>query len=225
MRSQAWNSLRGRLVLFLKFGSVLLLFVASILIVACGSASANAGLGAPAPTLTINLNQTFSSPTPPLPPYSCAAWATESSPAYYQNAVVMVYAKYVQNVDGNPVGMKGAQAVATVLWPSGAPQTYRATASDDGLAVFPVQLQQSAVGHITLVSINFTAQDGQHSCNVTGTQDAFFTAVIVSPTPSPSASPTDNPSASPSATDTANPNPSPDPSCRAGRGTPTPTGC
>lgn len=222
MPSQRWNIFRGRLILGLKFGSVLVLFLVSILIVACGSASANAGLGAPAPTLTINLNRIFASPTPTLPPYSCAAWATESSPAYYPNAYVMVYAKYVHNDNGNPAGMDKAQAVATVYWPGGGTTTITKTATSDGLAVFPVPLQPDAVGKMTLVAVNFTAQDGQHSCNVTGIQDAFFTAVIVSPTPSPSASPTDTPGGSPTATDTVSPFPSADPGGRPGKGTPTP---
>ena len=82
MRSRSWNVFRRRLVFGFKAGSVFLLFLVSILIVACGSASATAGLGSPPVTLTINLNQNFASPTPTLPPYACAAWATESSPVY-----------------------------------------------------------------------------------------------------------------------------------------------
>src|SRR6266851_1123336 len=146
MRSRSWNVFRSRLILLLKFGSVGMLFLVSILIVACGSASATAGLGSPAVTLTINLNQNFASPTPTVPPYSCAAWATQSSPAYYDSAVTMVYAKYVQNVNGNPVGVNGATAQATVIWPSGNPTTISETTTSDGLAVFQVPLQSSAVG-------------------------------------------------------------------------------
>ncbi|HEY0755224.1 MAG TPA: hypothetical protein VGD98_14790 [Ktedonobacteraceae bacterium] len=202
MRSQAWNLFRGRLVLGFKFGSVALLFIGSVLIVACGSVSDNAGLGSPAPTLTINLSRTFASPTPPLAPYLCAAWATQSSPTYYQNSVVMVYAKYVKSVNGNPMGMGNAHAQATVLWPAGAPTMIDVTTTSDGLAVFQVPLQPSAVGRMTLVEVNFTSQDGQHTCNVSGVQDAFFTAIYASPTPSSSPSPTDTPSTNPSPTGT-----------------------
>ena len=101
----------------------------------------------------------------------------------------MVYAKYVQNVNGNPIGMNGARAQATVLWPAGAPTTFSVTTMGDGLAVFQVPLQPSAVGHETLVEVSFTSQDGQHTCNVSGSQDAFFVAIYASPTASPSASP------------------------------------
>ena len=200
MRSRSWNVFRGRLILALKFGSVLMLFLVSVLVVACGNTSATAGLGSPPVTLTINLNQTFSSPTPTLPPYSCAAWVTQNSPAYYQNSVIEVYAKYVQNVNGNPAGMSGAHAQATVLWPAGAPTTVAVNTSSDGLAVFPVSLQPDAVGHVVLVEVSFTSLDGQHTCNVSGSQDAFFTPIFVSPTASPSSTdtPTDTPTGSPS---------------------------
>src|SRR5258707_2281922 len=189
-----------------------MLFLVSILIVACGSASATAGLGSPQVTLTINLNQNFASPTPKLPPYSCAAWATQSSPAYYDNAVAMVYAKYVQNVDGNPVGVNGATAQATVIWPSGNPATISEPTTSDGLAVFQVPLQASAVGHETLVEVTFTSTDG-HTCSVSGSQDAFFVAVAASPTDTSGNNnggnggnsgnvPTDTPSANQTVTDT-----------------------
>ncbi len=225
MRSQSWNVFRGRLVLLLKFGSVLMLFLVSVLVVACGGTSSTAGLGSPPVTLTINLNQTFGSPTPTLPPYSCAAWATQSSPAYYQNASVMVYAKYVQNVNGNPAGML-AHAVATVLWPAGAPTVFSVDTTKDGLAVFQVPLQPSAVGKETLVEINFTSSDGQHTCNVTGTQDAFFVAVVASPTASPSASPssTGTPGAGQTPTGSPGANPDPTPTFGFPRKTPTTKG-
>lgn len=218
MSSQSWKLFRGRLVLLLKFGSVLLLFLVSVLIVACGGTSSTAGLGSPPVTLTINLNRTFASPTPTMPPYTCAAWATQSSPAYYQSSVVQVYAKYVQNVNGNPVGMNGAHAQATVLWPAGAPTTFTVDTLSDGLAVFQVPLQPSAVGHETLVEVSFTSQDGQHNCTVSGSQDAFFVAIYASPTASPSASPssTGTPGGGPFPTGSPGVGPSPTPSATAG---------
>ncbi len=186
MRSRSWNLYRGRLFLALKLSAVGMLFLVSVLIVSCGSPpSSTAGLGSPPVTLTINLNQTFASPTPTMPAYTCAAWATQTSPGYYQNSIVEVYAKYVQNSNGNPVGMGGATAVATVLWPFGGTTTINVATTSDGLAVFPVPLQASAVGHEVLVAVSFTSQDGQHRCNVTGSQDAFFVPVVASPTASP----------------------------------------
>lgn len=194
MRSRSRSLLHERLVLTLKIGSALLLVLLSVLIVACGgNPSPTAGLSSPQVTLTINLNQTLASPTPTLPPYSCAAWATQSSPAYYPNAVVQVYAKYVQNVNGNPMGMNLAHAQATVLWPAGAATVIGVTTTSDGLAVFQVPLQASAVGRETLVEVSFTSQDGQRTCNVSGAQDAFFVAVVASPTASPSGSPSASP--------------------------------
>lgn len=203
MRSQSWNIFRGRLALGFKFTAIFSLFLVSVLIVACGgNPSSTAGLGSPPPTLTINLNQIFASPTPTLPPYSCGAWVTQTSPAYHPNAVVAVYAKYVQNVNGNPQGMNQAHAQATVLWPAGTSTSFSVTTTQDGLAVFIVPLQASAVGHETLVEVSFTSQDGKHTCNVTGTQDAFFVAVIASPTASPTGQPggTTTPGAGPSPT-------------------------
>lgn len=200
MRSRSWKLFRGQLALALKCGSVALLFLVSVLIVACGASNATQVPGSPPVTVTINLNQTFASPTPALPPYSCGAWATQTTPGYSPSAVVQVYAKFVQNVAGNPVGMGNAHAQATVLWPAGAPTVIPTTTTSDGLAVFSVPLQPSALNKIVLVEVNFTSADGQHTCNVSGAQDAFFTAIYVSPTASPSPSPSNNPPPGPTGT-------------------------
>lgn len=214
MCSRLWQLLRGHLSLVFKCGSVFCLFLVSILIVACGANNTAQVPGSPPVTVTINLNQNFASPTPTLPPYSCGAWATQSTPGYYPGAVVDVYAKYVRNVDGNPVGMDQAQANATVSWPGGGNTVIPEKTTQDGLAVFPVPLQQSAVGHVVLVSVTFTSADGQHTCTVQGSQDAFFTAVIASPTASPSPTGTQGgppgwPGGSPTGTSTASPPPGP----------------
>lgn len=224
MRFQSRNIFRGRLALGFKFILVFSLFLISVLIVACGgSASPTAGLGSPAPTLTINLNQAFASPTPTMPPYTCAAWVTQTSPIYHQDAVVLVYAKYVQNVQGNPVGMNLAHAQATVLWPAGAPTSFSATTTQDGLAVFQVPLQPSAVGHETLVEISFTSQDGKQTCNVTGTQDAFFVATVVTPTATKD-KPTDTPGGNQSGTNTPTDTPVGSPNPGDPKATPSPQG-
>ncbi len=207
MFSRLWHIFRGQPGLFLKSGSVCFLFLVSVLIVACGANSSAQVPGSPPVTVTINLNQTFASPTPPLPPYSCGAWATQSTPAYIPNAIVDVYAKFVHNVNGNPVGMGGAHAVAYVSWPDGTASQIPTTTTSDGLAVFQIPLQPSALNHVVLVAVSFTSADGQHTCSVTQNQRAFFTAISATPTTTPSASPTGSPATGP--TDTPSPSPSP----------------
>src|SRR5579883_3409263 len=118
MFSRFWSLFRSQPGLLLKSGSVCFLFLISVLIVACGANNSAQVPGSPPVTVTINLDQTFGSPTPALPPYSCGAWATQSTPAYAPNAIVDVYAKFVQNVNGNPVGMGGAHGIAYVSWPT-----------------------------------------------------------------------------------------------------------
>jgi hypothetical protein len=192
MFSRIWNLLREHFALLLKCGSVLFLFSVSVLIVACGANNTAQVPGAPPVTITINLNQSFSSPTPKLADYSCGAWATQTTPDYSKGGVVGVYAKFVHNVNGNPVGVDGATAQATVHWPDGTQQQMNVTTMGDGLAVFDVAMQASALNHIVLIDVVFTSSDGQHTCAVP--QAAFFTAVVGTATPSPQASPSPQPS-------------------------------
>jgi hypothetical protein len=225
MCSRIWNLLREHLALSLKCGSTLFLLLMSVLVVACGANNSTQAPGAPPVTVTINLNQTFASPPPPLPPYSCGAWATQTTPGYSQNGIVAVYAKFVQNVDGNPVGMDKATAVATVQWPNGQQQQMNVVTTSDGLAVFQIAMQPSALNHVVQIDVTFTSSDGQHTCTVP--QAAFFTAIQISPTPSPSASPssTDTPTVTPSGTPSAGPTNTPPwitPPTKTRR-TPTPT--
>ena len=193
MRSQIWKRFREHLSLSLKCGSVFCLFLVSVLVVACGANNTAQVPTSPPVTLTVNLNQTFGSPTPTLPPLSCGAWATESTPGYYPGANVQVYAKFVQNVDGNPQGMNQASAHAIVYWPDGTQLAINERTTSDGLAVFPVPLQASAVGHVTLIEVDFTSADGAKTCSVKDNQRAFFTALTVTPSPTPSPSATGNP--------------------------------
>jgi hypothetical protein len=193
MSSRIWKLLREHFAFTLKCGAVLGLFLVSFLVAACGANNTATAPGAPPVTLTINLNQTFASPTPTMAPYSCGAWVTFTTPAYNPNSIVEVYAKYVQNVDGNPQGMDKATAIATIQWPGAAATTVQETTGSDGLATFPISMQASALNHVVLITVTFTSQDGQHTC--TTPSPAFFTAVAASPTPTatPTQAPTPDP--------------------------------
>ncbi|MBV9689711.1 MAG: hypothetical protein JO202_08355 [Ktedonobacteraceae bacterium] len=187
------------LTLYVKCAAILFLLALSVLIVACGSNIDSAQLGDPAVTVTIHLGDDQpGSPTPNLPSYWCGAWATQTSPAYYSTSSVGVYAKFTQNIGGNPRGVGGASATATVLWPDRSTITQTATTTADGLAVFsiPTMNRASAINKITLVTVTFQ-QVGLPICTVKDDHAAFFTLVVISPTPTPSGTP--------SATRTANP--------------------
>ena len=170
----------------LKFWSIISLFVLSVLVVACGNASSNANPGNPPVTVTIDLNSNNISPTPALPAYQCGAWATQSTPPL-GTAAVAVYAKFVQNVKtnpndpndvGNPQGVVGATAIATVLWPDGAQAQLAGTTGTDGLVAFsiPTAGRADALNRITFVTVQF-AKDGVPPCTVDQTRAAFFTIV------------------------------------------------
>ena len=100
-----------------------------------------------------------------------------------------MYGKFTRTENGNPVGVDGATAVARVFWPDGSTQTQQTTTVGDGLAVFSISMQASAINHIVLVQMTFTSPAGD-TCRLTS--PAFFTAIVVSPTPTtaPAASPT-----------------------------------
>ena len=174
------------LSLYLKCSAIFSLFLLSVLVVACGSGAAtvsgSGNLGNPPVTVTIQLGVGNGSPTPSLPPYSCGAWATNTTPAY-NTTQVGVYAKFVQNVDGNPQGVDAATATATVTWADGSVTTLTAQTTADGLAVFavPTAGRVAAINHFTFVTITFH-KDGIPDCNVGQDKAAFFTLVVVSPT-------------------------------------------
>lgn len=181
---------RNTFSLYVKCGSILLLFLFSVLIVSCGSNASGVGLGQPAITVTINLNG--SSPTPALQPYYCTAWVTSTTPGINNGGIVPVYAKFVQMVDGNPQGVDQASAVADVAWADGNTATVNATTTADGLAVFPVSTANRGadIGRFTFVTVTFSKPGGP-SCAVTGNQAAFFVLSYVTPTVP--ASPTESP--------------------------------
>lgn len=188
MKPSLWKQWKTRttLSLYAKCGAVFLLFLLSVLIVACSSGGdpTAANLAGPVVTATINMgNASGLSPTPTLPAYWCGAWATQAAPNIKVTTEVGVYAKFTQNVDGNPQGVGAATATATVLWPDGNAQTFTVNTTPDGLAVFtiPITNQDTAINKVTLVTVTFN-KPGVGTCTVGADQAAFFTLVVASPT-------------------------------------------
>ena len=222
MRLQFWQQGKVSIShsLHLKCGAIFLLFLLSVLIVACGSNASNTNLGQPAVTVTINLDQSNGSPTPPLPEYSCSAWTTNTSPGI-NTPTIGVYAKFVHNVNGNPQGVYPASGTATVLWPDGNTVNVSANTTSDGLAVFPVSIANRAadLNRLVLVTVAFQGSAGVPPCTVSADRAAFFTLVIAMgaipgsplPTGGTAVSPTVLPTVSPTILPTVDPTPCPKP--------------
>ncbi|GER85333.1 hypothetical protein KTAU_39680 [Thermogemmatispora aurantia] len=155
----------------LKFSSLGLFLAFCVVIVACGNNSSQANLESPSVTATIVFG-TNDSPTPSLPDYLCGAWATDTSPQISSGKMIMVYAKFVHTVDGNPVGVGDATATATVRWWDGSVTTQTVQTTSDGLAVFSIPPRADAVGKLTLVNVTFS-KEGTPGCTVP--QAAYFT--------------------------------------------------
>lgn len=159
--------------------AMLCLLALSVLVTACSS-SANASTanpGNPPVTVTINIGN-GGSPTPSLPGYTCGAWATNAT-APYGTPEIGVYAKFVQLVNGNPVGVAGANAVATVIWPDGSISTITGTTGSDGLVTFAVATagRTDALMKLVYITVAFTA-NGVPPCNVGQDRAAFFMLTI-----------------------------------------------
>ena len=186
---------------YLKSGAILFLLFLSILVVACSSnnSGSQANLGTPVATITINLGQVNGSPTPSLKDYYCGAWATDTTPLYNPSSVVSVYGKFTHSVGGNPEGMGGATATATILWPDHTTDTMTVTTTSDGLAVFPIAIKPSALYKEVLIQITFTTAQGI-TCTIP--QAAYFVAILVSPTPTNTAVPSPTDTGTPSVTPT-----------------------
>lgn len=177
-----------------KFGTAGLILLLSILVVACGNQAGQtqvSAAGIPAPTVTFVPNQGDGTPTPGIPDYLCGAWAVDTSPNIDAGKPESIYAKFVHTVDSNPTGVAGATATATVSWPDGTVSTAIAQTTADGLAVFSIPLQPSALNGIVLVNVTFTAP-GVKDCTTTN-RPAFFNAMhgtaasptaVVTPPPS-----------------------------------------
>ena len=198
------------LKLIIKFSALFFLFPISILIVACSSnTTGQLNLGTPVVTVTIKLGQDAGSPTPTLSPYYCGGWATDTSPAFSTTNTVSVFGKFTQIIDGNPEGVGGATATAQILWPDGTSDTMTETTTSDGLAVFPVAIKPSAINKLVTINIEFTSP--QAKCSIP--QAAYFTAILISPTPTKTAvsSPTGSPTPVGSGTPTGTTSPTPTP--------------
>ncbi len=196
--------------LIIKCIAISSLFFISFLVIACSNNSAQLNPGTPVVTVTINLGQGVGSPTPTLSPYYCGGWATDTSPAYTSTGTINIFGKFTRIVDGNPVGIGGASATATISWPDGTVDTQTATTTSDGLAVFPVVIKPSAINKLVTITIVFTSTSPQYPYTCTIPKAAYFTAILVSPTATKTVSP------SSSGTPTASPFP-------VGSGTPTGT--
>nr|BBH95784.1 hypothetical protein KTA_39830 [Thermogemmatispora argillosa] len=193
----------------LKSGALILFLVLCAVIVACGNNSSQANLEGPSVTATIVFGSN-DSPTPALPDYLCGAWATDTSPQINSGKMIMVYAKFVHTVDGNPVGVGDATATATVRWWDGSVTTQTVQTTSDGLAVFSIPPRADAVGKMTLVNVTFS-KAGTPGCTVP--QAAYFTisgggTAVATQTASPQATsgPTQE-TPTPTATSTAVPFP------------------
>lgn len=201
-------SRQGKTNTFLNFiikcSAISFLCLTSILIVACSSnGGSQVDPGTPIVTVTIKLGQDIASPTPALSKYYCGGWATDTSPPFTSTSTVSIYGKFTQIVDGNPVGVGGASATATVQWPDGTSDTQTATTTSDGLAVFPVLMKASAINKLVTIMIQFTSANAQ--CTIPSA--AYFTAILVSPTPTKTAVPSTTPGGA--GTPTGSPSPSP----------------
>ena len=167
--------------LIIKCTAIFFLFSINILIVACSSnGTSQLNPGTPVVTVTIKLGQEIDSPTPTLSPYNCGGWATDTSPSFNSTGTVNIFGKFTQIVDGNPVGIGGATATATIHWPDGTTDTMATTTTSDGLAVFPVTIKPSAINKLVTISIAFT-KTGIQPCTIPSA--AYFTAILVSSTP------------------------------------------
>ncbi len=206
------------LTLLIKAGAISFLLLLSLLIVACGgSGGSQVDPGTPVATVTINLGQVIGSPTPTFAPYYCGGWATDTSPPSSSTSIVSVFGKitHTVTVDGNsnPEGVGGATATAIIQWPDGSTDRMSVATTPDGLAVFPVAIKASAINKLVTIMISFTSAQGALLCTIPSA--AYFTAILVSPTPTNTAIPSPTLTATPSVTPTGSPTPD---------GTVTPTG-
>lgn len=172
--------------LYLKCGAIFLLLLMSVIIVACsttGSGTTTTNLGAPPVTVTIQFNKELTA-LPTQAPYLCGAWITNTSPGFVPDSTIPVYAKFVHLDNGNPQGVAGATAQATLYLADGVVTPLQTTATGpDGLAVFSFKLPNdpNIANRNNLVTVTFTAPNGA-TCTVDQSRAAYFTPMLVTPT-------------------------------------------
>jgi hypothetical protein len=196
IRKYQQSTMTSRLPFYLKCGAILLLLSLSFLLIACGASDTGntAGLNNPPVTVTIRFTNNLSS-LGTVSPYLCGAWTHDTTPGFNPGSQIPIYAHFVHNVNGNPVGVNGASAQASVQWADGSRANQAGTTTGDGLVVFyfTIPNRPDMVGKNNLVTVSFTAPNGQ-VCNIDNQSQpaAFFTLIEVSPTPTaaPSVTPT-----------------------------------
>src|SRR5947209_3968679 len=171
---------------YLKCGAIFLLLSLSVLVIACGASNtATTDPNDPQATVTISFSNNLPSLGTVLP-YMCGAWTSDTTPGFNPGSEIAVYAHFVHNVNGNPIGVGGASAQASVEWADGYRDSQAGTTTSDGLAVFyfTIPNRPDIVGKNNLVTISFTGPNGQ-TCSVDNQSQpgAFFTLIIASPTP------------------------------------------
>ncbi len=172
---------KSHLSLCLKGGAILLLLLLSVLVVACGASNATTttDLGNPQASVTIRFNNNMS-PVSTIAPYLCGAWITNTTPNFKPGDKIPVYAHFIHNVNGNPVGVGGASAQASVEWADGNRDSEVATTQGDGLVVFyfTIPNRPGMVDKNNLVMVSFTGPGGQ-TCSVDNQPQpaAFFTLI------------------------------------------------
>src|SRR5947209_17501575 len=97
MRQNIWKTTTSP-SLNLKYGTILLLILLGVVVVACGGGATNANLGQPNVTVTINLGQSDGSPTPHLPGNTSSAWSTNTQLGSNISPTSGVYPKLATNV-------------------------------------------------------------------------------------------------------------------------------
>lgn len=190
------RTIKYHISLCLKGGSLLLCLLLSTLVIACGASDATTTsiLAGPQATFTIRFSNHMSSPVPAIASYLCGAWITDSTPVFKPGNKIPVYAHFIQNVNGNPIGVTGANAQAHVEWADGYRDSAVATTQSDGLAVFyfTIPNRPSMVDRNNLVMVSFTGSH-RETCNVDNHPQpaAYFTLINGAPTheTSPGASP------------------------------------
>jgi hypothetical protein len=192
METEQQRTTGTRLSIPLKCSAALLLLSLSVLVIACGGASntpATTNLGAPQVTVTIRFRDNASS-IPTVAPYLCGAWITNTTPAFEPGRQIPVYAHFIHNVNGNPVGISRANAQATVEWADGSRDTQGGTTGSDGLAVFyfTIPNRPDMVNKNNLVVVSFTGPNSE-TCNVDNQpQPAAYFTLIPAPMPTPTSS-------------------------------------